>query len=395
MERWERLIRFGTRFSDVAIPAVLTALALNDIWGAPLSSPHFQGPRGVQTAGALLMILPPGWRRRYPIAVLFCALAGAAVEWPWIRSAGQLSFEAFITALVAWYSVGAHADPRWGPRAALIAAVALVAAGVADDIAGYHDPFDDFALYILLAAAWALGNAFQRHGRRERELEAHAAALEREREEKARIAAAEERARISRELHDVVAHSVRVMVVQVGAARGILDTEPDTARDSLLSAERTGRQALAEMRRMLGILRQRADGDGRAPQPGLARLDGLLNSARDAGLEVELRTEGTPQPLPPGLALAAYRIVEESLTNAVKHAGRAHARVLLRYAPGRLEIEVRDDGRGPAKQPADPGHGVVGMRERVALYGGTLDVGAADSGGFEVLACLPLEVPAR
>ena len=140
MTRWERLIRFGTRIADVAIPAVLAALALNDIWGTPLSSPHFQGPRGVQTAGALLMILPLGWRRRYPIAVLFCALAGAAVEWPWIRSAGQLSFEAFITALVAWYSVGAHADPRWGPRAALIAAVPLVAAGVADDIAGYHDP---------------------------------------------------------------------------------------------------------------------------------------------------------------------------------------------------------------------------------------------------------------
>jgi signal transduction histidine kinase len=395
MTRWERLIRFGTRITDVAIPAVLAALALNDIWGTPLSSPHFQGPRGVQTAGALIMILPLGWRRRYPIAVLVCALAGAAVEWPWIRSAGQLSFEAFITALVAWYSVGAHADPQWGPRAALIAAVPLVAAGVADDIAGYHDPFDDFALYILLAAAWALGNAFQRHGRRERELEAHAAALEREREEKARIAAAEERARISRELHDVVAHSVSVMVVQVGAARGILDTEPDTARDSLLSAERTGRQALAEMRRMLGIVRQRSDGDGLAPQPGLAQVDGLLDRARDAGLEVELRTEGKPQPLPPGLDLAAYRIVQEGLTNAVKHAGPAHAHVLLRYAPDRLDIEVRDNGRGPTARPADPGHGLVGMRERVALYGGALDVGAAEGGGFAVRARLPLDLAAR
>ena len=312
-----------------------------------------------------------------------------------MRGEGQLSFEAFITALVAWYSVGAHADPRWGPRAALLAAVPLMAAGVVDDIAGYHDPFDDFALYVLLGAAWALGNAFQRHGRRERELEARAAALEREREEKARIAAAEERARIARELHDVVAHSVSVMVVQVGAARGILDTEPDTARDSLLSAERTGRQALAEMRRMLGILRERADGDGLAPQPGLDHVDGLLERARDAGLEVELRTEGDPRPLPPGLDLAAYRIVQESLTNAVKHAGPAHARVLLRYAPESLNIEVRDDGRGPAHRPGDPGHGVVGMRERVALYGGTLDVGAADGGGFAVCACLPLDLATR
>ena len=395
MKRWERLARLGTQFADVAIPATLALLALNDIWGAPLSSPPFHGPRGVQTAGALLMTLPLGWRRRYPIAVLFCVLAGAAVEWPWMRSEGQLSFEAFIAALVAWYSVGAHADPRRGSRAALIAAVPLVAADVADDIAGYHSPFDDIAFYILLAASWVLGNAFQRHGSRERALEAHAVALEREREEKVRIAAAEERARIARELHDVVAHSVSVMVVQVGAARGILDTEPDTARDSLLSAERSGRQALAEMRRMLGILRERADGDGLAPQPGLAHVDELLERARDAGLEVELRTEGDPRPLPPGLDLAAYRIVQESLTNAVKHAGPAHARVLLRYAPERLDIEVRDDGRGPAHHPGDPGHGVVGMRERVALYGGTLDVGAADGGGFEVLACLPLEVPAR
>src|SRR4051794_1910014 len=411
MKRWERLIRFGTRITDVAIPAVLAALALNDIWGTPLSSPHFQGPRGVQTAGALLMILPLGWRRRYPIAVLFCALAGAAVEWPGIRSEGQLSFEAFITALIAWYSVGAHAEPRWGPRAALIGAVPLVAAGVADDIAGYHDPFDDFALYILLAAAWALGNAFQRHGRRERELEAHAATLERERggkgriaaagggarvererEEKVRIAAAEERARIARELHDVVAHSVSVMVVQVGAARGILDTEPDTARDSLLSAERTGRQALAEMRRMLGIVRQRSDGDGLAPQPGLAQLDGLLDRARDAGLQVELSTEGEPHSLPPGLDLAAYRIVQEGLTNAVKHAGPARARVLIRYAHDGLEIEVRDDGLGPAEGRADAGHGLVGMRERVALYGGALNAGAAEGGGFAVRAHLPLDL---
>src|SRR3954454_7158504 len=144
MKRWERVMRFGTRFSDVAIPAVLTALALNDIWGAPLSTPHFQGPRGVQTAGALLMILPLGWRRRYPIAVLFCALAGAAVGWPWIRSEGQVAVEAVITALIAWYSVGAHAEPRWGPRAALIGAVPLVAGGVGGGIGRCHGPVDHF-----------------------------------------------------------------------------------------------------------------------------------------------------------------------------------------------------------------------------------------------------------
>ena len=146
---------------------------------------------------------------------------------------------------------------------------------------------------------------------------------------------------------------------------------------------------------MLGIVRQRSDGDGLAPQPGLAQVDGLLDRARDAGLEVELRTEGDPQPLPPGLDLAAYRIVQEGLTNAVKHAGPAHTRVLLRYAPDRLDIEVRDNGVGPTALPADPGHGLVGMRERVALYGGALDVGAAEGGGFAVRARLPLDLAAR
>jgi signal transduction histidine kinase len=393
MKRWERLIQFGTRISDVAIPAVLAALALNDIWGTPLSSPHFQGPRGVQTAGALLMTIPLGWRRRYPIAVLFCALAGAAVEWPWMRSEGQLSFDAFITALIAWYSVGAHAEPRWGPRAALIGAVPLVAAGVADDIAGYHDPFDDFALYILLAAAWALGNAFQRHGRRERELEAHAAALEREREEKVRIAAAEERARIARELHDVVAHSVSVMVVQVGAARGILDTEPDTARHSLLSAERTGREALAEMRRMLGFLRA-GEEDPTEPQPGLERLGALVARTRDAGLPVTVRVVGEPRRLSSGLDLTAYRIVQEGLTNALKHAGGAPTEVDVRWGAQRLELEIRDDGRGRPPMPPPNGngggHGLVGMQERVRLYGGELRAGRSENGGFAVLARLPL-----
>ena len=389
--------RLGARLvgaGDVLIPAVLAAMALYEIWGATLASPGFRGPRGVQTLGALLMIVPLAWRRRYPVAVLLCALAGAAVEWPWLRSTGQLSFEAFIVVLVASYSVGAHADPRRGLHA-LAGVVAVIAvADIIDTVAGYHEPFENAALYPMLAVAWAAGNAFRRHGARERELEARAAALERERGEKVRRAAAEERARIARELHDVVAHSVSVMVVQVGGARGILDAEPETARETLRSAEQTGRQALAEMRRMLGILRAPDDGDGLAPQPSLRDVDRLIEQARAAGLSVELRTEGHPHPLAPGVDLAAYRIVQEALTNAVKHAGPARVEVVLRYAGNQLEIVVNDDGRGPPPardDHADPGHGLVGMRERVALYGGALNAGRRNGGGFAVHARLPLE----
>jgi signal transduction histidine kinase len=323
-----------------------------------------------------------------------CALAGAAVEWPWLRSTGQLSFEAFVVVLLVFYSVGAHAELRRGLRALALVVVVIMAADVADSVAGNHEPFENAALYPLLAVAWAAGNAFRRHGARERALEARAKALEREREEKVRLAAAEERARIARELHDVVAHSVSVMVVQVGGARGILDSEPETARKTLRSAEQTGRQALAEMRRMLGIVRAPDDGRGLAPQPSLGDVDTVIDQARAAGLSVELHTEGRPHALAPGIDLAAYRIVQEALTNAVKHAGPAHAHVLLRYARDRLEIEVYDDGRGPpaaGDDHADPGHGLMGMRERVALYGGELHTGRRNGGGFAVHARLPLE----
>src|SRR4051794_13458417 len=393
------LARLGARVvsaGDVLLPTVLVAMATYEIWGATLAAPGFAGPRVVQTLGALLMIVPLGWRRRYPIAVLMCALVGAAVEWPWLRTSGQLSFEAFVVVLVVWYSVGAHAELRRGLRAVGVVLVVLVAADVADTVAGYHEPFENAALYPLLFVAWALGNAFRKHGTRERELEARAVALEREREEKVRVAAAEERVRIARELHDVVAHSVSLMVVQVGGARGILESEPDTARDTLQAAEQTGRQALAEMRRMLGILRGPDDARGLAPQPSLDDVDTLIDQAREAGLSVEIHTEGRAHSLSPGIDLAAYRIVQEALTNAVKHAGPARAQVVLRYAPDQLEIEVCDDGRGPPSSPedqADPRHGLVGMRERVAIYGGALSAGRRNRGGFSLPPRPPPQPP--
>jgi signal transduction histidine kinase len=227
-------------------------------------------------------------------------------------------------------------------------------------------------------------------GRRADTLEQRAEQAEREREQKAREAVLEERARIARELHDVVAHSVSVMVMQTGVVRRRLHSvRPDDAA-LLDEVEQTGRGALGEMRRLLGLLRADEDGLSLTPQPGVDRIGSLVEQMREAGLPVDLRVEGEPVALPAGLDLAAYRVVQEGLTNALKHAGRARAAVLLRYRPWELELEIADDGRGPAATDG-LGHGLVGMRERVALYGGTLVTGARPEGGFLVRAVLPLE----
>ena len=206
---------------------------------------------------------------------------------------------------------------------------------------------------------------------------------------------AAERARIARELHDVIAHSVSVMVIQAGAAEQLLAQTPERARGPLAAVQDTGRQTITELRRLLGILR--ADGPelSLAPQPGLASLDLLLAEMGQAGLPVQLRVEGQPAPLPPGVDLAAYRVVQEALTNTLRHAGPAHADVLVRYHQHALELEILDDGCGPGPRPPDraggqSGHGLVGMRERVSLYGGKLEAGPLADGGYRLRARLPV-----
>jgi len=243
---------------------------------------------------------------------------------------------------------------------------------------------------VLLVLCWAVGNAFQRRGARELELETRADRLEHERAQNMQVAVADERARIARELHDVVAHSVSVMVVQMGAAREIMSSEPHTARDTLRSAEATGRQALGELRRMLGILRDSDERGALDPQPRLEHIDGLVEQARTAGLPVALTIDGTARPLPAGIDLAGYRIVQEALTNVRKHAGPAHANVHIHYGDHELDLDVCDDGHRPSRSSNGSGHGLIGMRERVALYGGTLETGPATHGGFGVHARLPL-----
>jgi signal transduction histidine kinase len=221
-------------------------------------------------------------------------------------------------------------------------------------------------------------------------LGARTAELELEREAHARAVVAGERARIARELHDVVAHSISVMGVQAGAVRRLLDPKQVEQREALLSVEGTGRRALAEMRRMLGILRRSDDELAHAPPPSMAGVDDLVQQVAEAGVQVELQVEGNPVPLGPGVDVSAYRILQEALTNTLKHAGPARAKVVVRYLNGALELEVVDDGRA-ATQNGGAGHGLIGMRERVALYGGELHTGPEHGGGYAVRARFPLE----
>jgi signal transduction histidine kinase len=213
--------------------------------------------------------------------------------------------------------------------------------------------------------------------------------LEREREEKAHAAVAEERGRIARELHDVVAHSVSVMVVQAQAGPRLLN-EPEQARGAFRSIEASGREALVELRRLLGVLRTENEQPAVGPQPGLSSLESLLGQLREAGLPVELRVEGEPVQLSPGIDLSAYRIVQEALTNTLKHASGSQAEVTIRYGTSLLELEVVDNGLGSPASVNGSGHGLIGMRERVALYGGLLEAGPGDVGGYAIRAQLPL-----
>jgi signal transduction histidine kinase len=226
-------------------------------------------------------------------------------------------------------------------------------------------------------------------------LEERAARLERERDAQAQIAAAAERARIAREMHDVIAHNVSVMVVQADGATFALDAQPERAREALGAISRTGRQALTEMRRLLGVLRTADDPAELAPQPGISQVGDLLEQARGSGLPVSFTVEGLPRDLPPGADLAAYRVIQESLTNTRKHGGpSASASVILRYCQDGLVLCIADDGRGAAAAAEAGGHGLTGMRERVELYGGTVRTGPRPGGGYQVTATLPFTVPA-
>jgi signal transduction histidine kinase len=242
---------------------------------------------------------------------------------------------------------------------------------------------------LTFGVVWIVGFSLGRKFEEADEAKERAARAEREREQQARTAVAEERARIARELHDVVGHSVSVMTVQASGVRRLLRPEQEREREALLVVERTGREALAEMRRMVGVLRRPEEAPALAPQPSLDHLSRLVEQAREAGLPVELRIEGEAIQLPAGVDLTAYRLVQEGLTNVVKHAQATRAEVLVNYGDDYLEVTVNDDGQGVGNGDGG-GHGLVGMRERVSVYGGELDAGPQTGGGYRLRAKLPL-----
>ncbi|MGH3132587.1 MAG: sensor histidine kinase [Gaiellaceae bacterium] len=253
---------------------------------------------------------------------------------------------------------------------------------------------DYFWIAAFMAVAWTTGFALSRRSEQARELAERAVRLEREQMESAERAVAEERQRIARELHDVIAHSVSVMTVQAGAVRRLLQQEQEQERQALEAVEATGREALTEMRRLVGLLREHGAMPEFSPQPGMRTLDSLLDGVRAAGLPVDLEVEGSPRELPPGVDLTAYRVVQEALTNALKYAGPARAWVAVHWRDEELELEVANDGRGDGDGTGG-GQGLAGMRERVSLYGGTIESGPRDGAGYVVRARLPLEEAAR
>jgi signal transduction histidine kinase len=323
---------------------------------------------------ALLQTVPLFWRRSRPLEVLAVVTVGAVI------SGFAYDLVLPFAPAAAVYTVAVEATRA---RSAL-AAIASIAAMATSSVHA-----TDYARLIFVAAAWVVGDNLRTRRAYMSELEEKAERLEREREANIQRAAAEEQARISRELHDVIAHNVSVMTVQAAAARDVFDSDPERAREALGSIESTGRAALTELRRLLSSVR---DGDRPelAPQPGLGSLEELAAQVRRAGLAVEVKVEGERPQLPAALDLSAYRIVQEALTNTLKHADARHAWVDVRYGPAQLDVTVRDDGVGATANGAGSGRGLVGMRERVELFGGRLDAGPRAEGGYAVTARLPL-----
>jgi signal transduction histidine kinase len=365
----------------LAIVGLLDLAVRRDAPDAPQSSMWF----AIAAVAALVLALCA--RRRFPFAgptAYWLLAAGLSfVDWQLIP---------FITSLIVVGMAAAFllGNLRDSVQAGIGLAVVLgAAATIVYKIPG-HATSLLFFLPLEFGISWLAGYALRGRAEQAEAAEVRATQAEREREATARVAVAEERARIARELHDIVAHAVSVMVLQVGAVRHSLPQPLEEDRDALGRVEQAGRTALAEMRRLLGAMRRDGDGLDLAPQPGLDGLDSLLEDVGRAGLPVRLHVNGDPVPLPRAIDLSAYRIVQEGLTNSLKHARASHADVTVRYRPDELEVEVVDDGAGAATSDG-LGHGLVGIGERVKIYGGDMNAGTAPGGGFVLSARLPLD----
>ncbi|MDV5146550.1 sensor histidine kinase [Streptomyces sp. SBC-4] len=350
---------------------------------------------------AVLFSLVVALRRRAPEKMLLLAVALGLVQ----LGFGLMPFMADFAMLVIVFTVAAHDGPRWASRLALVGGLS---ASTLSQVRWPMEDIDSVAAQIFFtvimtvpfALAWVLGDSLRTRRAYFAQLEERASRLEQEREAQAKVAVAAERARIARELHDVVAHNVSVMVVQADGAAYVMDSSPETAKQALETISTTGRQALAEMRRLLGILRtgEHQEAGEYVPQPDVGQIEDLVEQVRSAGLTVDFAIEGSPRPLPSGVELTAYRIVQEALTNTRKHGGPdVGASVRLVYFDDGLGLLVEDDGRGAPQEMYEDGgadgrgHGLIGMRERVGMVGGTLDAGPRPGGGFRISALLPLK----
>ncbi|WP_433379432.1 sensor histidine kinase [Actinoplanes sp. CA-142083] len=349
----------------------------------PLPPPEYQlvdpqGPGWIAVAA----ILPLLFRRRYPLATLMVILGITVLSLHGESPGTDILRVSFYACVIAGYSAAAYSPYRLLALAALPVAALLYSSF--PDLAVPIVPVASVPFLVLLPIGLAVNGMRTWRRRADR--------LRHERADALRDATRQERARIARELHDIVTHNVSMMVIQAGAARKVLDSAPEAARDALLSVEEGGRAALGELRGVMGLLAAADDEDTLTPQPGLAQLPPLIDRVRDAGIDVTVTTSGDSYPLPAGLELAAYRVVQEALTNTVKHASGARATVDVAYSPDELRITVTDTGGRPTPEAAtSTGRGLAGLRERLAVYGGTLQATTRLTGGYRVQAQLPLE----
>lgn len=371
---------FELLIAFLAIAGMLELVVGRDAPGAPPTTLWIAIPT------VAVLLLPLLARRRFPFAapaaywLLAAAISfGDGLLLAFIGSLG-------VVGLASAFLLGNLRSPMKAGVGLIIVLVGIVV--VVYNIPGPQTVGDFVFIPLRFVVAWVAGYALRERAEQAEAAEERAVHAELEREATARVAVAEERVRIARELHDVVAHAVSVMVLQVGTVRHNLPAASDD-HDLLRGVERAGRTALAEMRRLLAAMRREGDEAELSPQPGLDGLDSLLDEVSRAGLPVELHVDGTPFPLPRGIDLSAYRIVQEGLTNALKHAHASDADVTVRYRPDELEIEVRDNGRGSATN-GGLGHGLIGIRERVMIYGGKMTAGTSVDGGFVLTTRLPL-----
>ena len=364
----------------LAIAGILELVVGRDAPAAPSTTLWIAIP----TIAVLVLLLLA--RRRFPFAApaayWLLAMAISFGDGVLVAFVGSLS----IVGLASAFLLGNLRNPLQAGAGLIVVLVGIVT--VVHNIPG-ETASDLVFIPLRFVVAWVAGYALRERSEQAEAAEERAAQAERDREAAARIAVAEERSRIARELHDIVAHAVSVMVLQVGAVRHKLPDALAEDRDALRGVERAGRTALAQMRHLLAAMRREGDEAELLPQPGLDGLESLLDEIPRAGLPVELHVDGKPSPLPRGVDLSAYRIVQEGLTNALKHAHASDAEVIVRYRPDELEIEVRDNGRGGAASDG-LGHGLIGVRERVKIYGGKMSAGTASNGGFVLNTSLPL-----